>query len=259
MPIDGRKKHGDIVSELIKEYKDTGKIGNSEPKDMETALKQANAIAYDVKGTAKVEALGTYIKSLVRPETKPFIESIVMSGFKVCFEGYGKLDETPVRLMGRVFYYDPNEGKYYEPDKDMYIEEDEYESLKQADDKAQADYVARINAGIQKTSSPRELNTLMNAKNLYWDQDKAREAEAKAMQITGDMPMMEADDLESDDIVRMDTDSLTSDEVDVVQTQLDEIKRDKKELETKQEELSGKTEDLVNISAALSLNDPNSN
>lgn len=259
MPIDGKQKHSDIVRELITEYKESGKIGTSEPKDMDTALKQANAIAYDVKGTAKVEALETYLTSLVRDDNKPFLEGIVMNGFKACFEGYGKLDETPVRMMGRVFYYDSSEGKYYEPNSDLYLQQDEYESLKQADDKTQTDYITRINAGIQQSSSAKELHNLINAKHLYWDQDSAREAEAKAMQLTGDMPMMEADDLESDDIVRMDTDSMTSDEVDVVQTQLNEIKTDKVEIERKQEEIAGKEEDLVSTSAALSLNEDDVN
>jgi hypothetical protein len=259
MPLDGRKKHGDIVSELIREYKKSGKIGNSEPKDMETAMKQANAIAYDVKDSAKVEALESYITSLVRPETKTFIEGTIMAGFKACFEGYGKLDETPIRMMGRVFYYDSSEGKYYEPAKDMYLETDEYKSLHKADHEAQVKYKNRIDAAIQKTSDSATIFKLINAKHLNWDQDSAREAEAKAMQITGDMPMMEADDLESDDIVRMDTDSMNSDEVEVVQTQLDEIKRDKEEIETKQEEIASKEDDLVNTSAALSLNDDDLN
>jgi len=62
------------------------------------------------------------------------------------------------------------------------------------------------------------------------------------------MPMMEADDLESDDIVRMDTNAMTSDEIDVVQTQLDELKVEKADLEKKEEALK-------NSAAAFSLND----
>lgn len=101
----------------------------------------------------KIEALETHIKSLIRSETKTFIENVVLKGFKACFE---------------------------------------------------------------------------------------------------------ADDLESDDVVRMDTDSMDSDEVEVVQTQLDDIKRDKEEMEVKQEEIDGKKDDLVNTSAALSLNESKS-
>lgn len=212
----------------------------------------------DSKSKRNVNYLATYIKSLARRESKSFIESVILSGFKVCFEGYGKLDETPVRLMGHVFYYDTSEGKYYEPNKDMYIENDEYDSLKQADDTAQANYVARINAGIQKTSNPKELHTLINAKNLYWDQDKAREAEAKAIQLSSDIPIMESDTIESDDIVSIDTNNMSSDDLGSVQTQLDDIKRHKKELETKQQELNTKTDQLINTSSNLSLNESKS-
>lgn len=49
MPIDGRQSHSNIVKELLDEYKSTGKIGNTTPKDVEHARKIANAIAYKVK------------------------------------------------------------------------------------------------------------------------------------------------------------------------------------------------------------------
>ena len=253
MPIDARKSHEDIVSELIKEYKDSGKIGNTEPRDMAHAQSIANAIAYSEKEKgkkkAKVEALEKHIKSLIRPENQSFLEGVVLEGFKACFEGISNgLDDTPVRRMGRTFFYDNAEGKYYEPASDMYIETEDFEALDRADTNAQQQYVARIQKGIDNTQSPKELNKLMQAKHLYWDQDSAREAEAFAMKLSSDMPMMEADDLESDDIVRMDTNAMTSDEIDVVQTQLDELKVEKADIEKKEEALK-------NSAAAFSLND----
>lgn len=253
MPIDARKSHEDIVSELIKEYKDSGKIGNTEPRDMAHAQSIANAIAYSEKEKgkkkAKVEALEKHIKSLIRPENQSFLEGVVLEGFKACFEGISNgLDDTPVRRMGRTFFYDNAEGKYYEPASDMYIETEDFEALDRADTNAQQQYVARIQKGIDNTQSPKELNKLMQAKHLYWDQDSAREAEAFAMKLSGDMPMMEADDLESDDIVRMDTNSMTADEIDAVQTQLDALKVEKADIEKKEETLK-------NTAAAFSLND----
>lgn len=257
MPIDGRKSHGNIVKELIEEYKESGKIGNTEPDDMKHALEIANAIAYKEKGTSKFEALKGHIQSLVRPENKAFLEGVVLNGLDACFESAtDTLDDIPVRLMGRTFFWDNAEDEYYEPATDRYLEHSEYVGLKAADDAAQKQYAERIDKAIQQSSDHKELNKLMNSKNLYWDQDAAREAEAMAMKITGDMPaVMEADDLESDDVVRMDTDSMTSDEIDVVQTQLDEIKEDKADIEEQEAEISQKEEDLVNTSAALSLNE----
>lgn len=257
MPIDARKSHEGIVAELIKEYKDSGKIGNTEPRDMAHAQEIANAIAYSEKSKgkkkAKVEALEKHIKSLIRPENKTFVENVVLTGFNACFEGIGNgLDDTPVRRMGRTFFYDNAEGKYYEPASDMYIETEDFEALDKADTNAQQQYVARIQKGIDNTQSPKELNKLMQAKHLYWDQDSAREAEAFAMKLSGDMPMMEADNLESDDIVRMDTNSMTADEIDVVQTQLDELKVEKADIEKKEEALK-------NSAAAFSLNDDTAN
>lgn len=55
MPIDGRKNHSNITKELITKYKETGKIGNIEPKSMKHALNIANAIAYSVKENNKVK------------------------------------------------------------------------------------------------------------------------------------------------------------------------------------------------------------
>lgn len=154
MPIDGRKSHGSIVKELITEFKSEGKIGNTTPDDMEHAMKIANAIAYDVKGTAKTEALKSHIQSLIRPENKAFLENVILKGFDACFES--------------------------------------------------------------------DLDT------------------------------------ESDEIVRMDTDAMSSEEIDTIQTQLDDIKEDKAEVERQQEEINEKEEDLINTSAALSLNESKS-
>ena len=57
MPIDKRQSHSNIVKELIDEYKSSGKIGNTYPKDMKHAQKIANAIAYKIKDEAVLEEI----------------------------------------------------------------------------------------------------------------------------------------------------------------------------------------------------------
>jgi hypothetical protein len=49
MPIDKRQSHSSIVKELLDEYKSSGKIGNTTPRDMDHARAIANAIAYKAK------------------------------------------------------------------------------------------------------------------------------------------------------------------------------------------------------------------
>ena len=49
MPIDTSKSHSAIVKELLDEYKSKGKIGATTPKNIEHAVRIANAIAYKAK------------------------------------------------------------------------------------------------------------------------------------------------------------------------------------------------------------------
>lgn len=46
MPLSKNMSHEEKVKELMQSYKDNGKIGNTEPKNEEDALRIANAIAY---------------------------------------------------------------------------------------------------------------------------------------------------------------------------------------------------------------------
>ena len=43
----GPKAHSQNVKEMLQKFKQTGKIGSSEPANMGKAMSQANAIAYD--------------------------------------------------------------------------------------------------------------------------------------------------------------------------------------------------------------------
>lgn len=44
MPLVG--SHANMVRMMIREYKNTGKIGSSHPENLQDAVDQANAIAY---------------------------------------------------------------------------------------------------------------------------------------------------------------------------------------------------------------------
>lgn len=57
MPIDKRQSHGNIVKELLDEYKKSGKIGNTHPRDLDHARSIANAIAYKAKEEAVLEEI----------------------------------------------------------------------------------------------------------------------------------------------------------------------------------------------------------
>lgn len=62
MPIDARKSHSNIVKELLDEYKSSGKIGNTKPKDLNHAQDIANAIAYKIKSEERDRQLLECIK-----------------------------------------------------------------------------------------------------------------------------------------------------------------------------------------------------
>lgn len=49
MPIDKRKSKDEIIKELLDKYKNTGKIGNVTPRDMNHAQEIASGIAYSSK------------------------------------------------------------------------------------------------------------------------------------------------------------------------------------------------------------------
>lgn len=138
-----QKVISDNIAELIREYKDSGKIGNTTPDDMEHAQKIASAIAYKKAGksNAKTEAEGlkSFLKALITDDNHSIMEAIAY-GYATIFEGYTVVPpidreryteipglEGPYRMppVGRIVYYDPSVGRYYDRDKDMYIEGEE--------------------------------------------------------------------------------------------------------------------------------------
>lgn len=68
MPIDRRKSHSNIVKELVDEYKSTGKIGSTQPRDLDHALSIANAIAYKSKKESKDLRLLSAVKKINQDE-----------------------------------------------------------------------------------------------------------------------------------------------------------------------------------------------
>jgi hypothetical protein len=63
----GKKTISSNIGTLVRDFKDTGKIGTSKPKSVAKATKQAAAIAYDKAGKAKPAKMAeggkvTYVK-----------------------------------------------------------------------------------------------------------------------------------------------------------------------------------------------------
>lgn len=156
------KTKSDNIKELMKSYKETGKIGTSTPENKEKARKQAIAIAYSEAGKSKKkkkksvnETLESFIDSFKTPENEFFLESIVKHGLYVCFE----------------------------------------------------------DAAIgQETTSDDNTTTMLN------------------------------------------TDKLTANEIDVVQTELDKIKMQKADIENKNDDLNKDKQELQKTTQAMSLN-----
>lgn len=229
----------------------------------EKAKKQAVAIAYseaDKSNKKKKkpinEALESFIDSFKTPANEFFLESIVKHGLHVCFEA---VLEEPINVYGRTLQYDSKEGKYYDPSSDMYIEYDEYESLKKFDDNAQQKYKRLMQLAVQKSNSPREINKFINASHLHWNQDSAREFEKQAMQIVGnlfeDATISQDNTSSTDTKTILDTDKLSSNEIDVMQTELDKVKMQKAEIEKKNTDLAKTQQELQKTTQAMTLND----
>ena len=54
------------IGEMVRSFKKTGKIGESKPKDIKQAIKQATAIAYSTAGKAKKMRTGGSVQGPVR-------------------------------------------------------------------------------------------------------------------------------------------------------------------------------------------------
>lgn len=253
------------IKELMKQYKETGKIGTSTPKNKEKAHKQAVAIAMSEaekskkKKKAMTEAMEQFIDSLKTPKTESFLENVVKRGMKLCFEGL----EEPINVYGRTLQYDSKMGKYYDPSKDMYIENDEYDYLRNSDDKAQQKFKQLMILATKQSTSPREINKFINGSHLHWNQPSANELQQEAYKLVGTNPVFEdatVSQVTSPDSTKtvLDTDKLSSDEIDVMQTELDTIKNQKAEIEAKNAKLKEDQKKLQSTTQAMTVNNENS-
>lgn len=254
------------ISELMKTYKESGKIGTSTPKSKEKAHKQAIAIAMSEAGKSKkkkkamTEAMEQFIDSLKTPKTESFLENVVKRGMKLCFEGL----EEPINVYGHSLQYDPAEGKYYEQTGDRYLEHDEYQLLRDSDDKAQRKYKELLQIAASKTTNPREINDFIQGSHLHWNQDSARALEGRAMKLLDgakgvfeDATVSQVTNPDSTKTV-LDTDKLSSDEIDVMQTELDTIKNQKADIEAKNAKLKEDQKKLQSTTQAMTVNNGSS-
>jgi hypothetical protein len=251
------------IKEIMKSYKETGKIGTSTPETKEKARKQAVAIAYSEADKSKKkkkkpinEALESFIDSFKTPANEFFLESIVKHGLHVCFEA---TMEEPINVFGRTLQYDAPVGKYYDPSTDTYLEHDEYDSLRKSDDDAQQKFKRLMKLAVQKSTSPKEINKFINGSHLHWNQDSARELEKQAMQIVGnpvfeDATISQDNTSSTDTKTVLDTNKLSSNEIDVMQTELDKVKMQKAEIEKKNTDLAKTQQDLQKTTQAMTLN-----
>lgn len=256
------KVKSENIKELMNSYKETGNIGSSTPKNKEKARKQAVAIAYSEADKSKKkkkkpvnEALESFIDSFKTPENEFFLESIVKYGLYLCFEGL----EEPINVFGRTLQYDAPVGKYYDPSTDTYLEHDEYEGLRASDDKAQQKYKKLLQMAAQQSNSPREINKFINGSHLHWNQDSARQLEKEAMSLLRNPVFEDAtigQETTSDDntTTMLNTDKLTANEIDVVQTELDKIKMQKANIEKQTTDLNKNKQELQKTTQAMSLN-----
>jgi len=201
------------------------------------------------------EALESFIDSFKTSENEFFLESIVKHGLHVCFEASM---EEPINVFGRRLQYDAPVGKYYDPSTDTYLEHDEYDSLRKADDDAQQKFKRLIKLAVQKSTSPKEINKFINGSHLHWNQDSARQLEREAMAIVGNPVFEDAtiSQVTSPDSTKtvVDTDKLTSNEIDVMQTELDKVKMQKADIEKKNTDLAKTQQDLQKTTQAMTLN-----
>ena len=256
------------IKELMKQYKETGKIGTSTPKNKEKAHKQAVAIAMSEaekskkKKKAMTEAIEQFIDSLKTPKTESFLENVVKRGMKLCFEGL----EEPMMVYGHSLQYDPAEGKYYEQTGDRYLEHDEYQLLRDSDDKAQRKYKELLQVAASKTTNPREINDFIQGSHLHWNQDSARALEDRAMKLLNGTKGVFEDATISQDATSdenkstiLDTNKLTANEIDVMQTELDKVKMQKADIEKKNTDLEKTQQELQKTTQAMTLNKDENN
>lgn len=224
------KTRSENIAELIRSYKETGKIGNTTPKNMTHAREIASAIAYDTQDKAKkkgkktqTESISEFIMSLRRPDNTGLIKT-VLEGLSTIFEG--EL-EAPISLYGVKVAYDPTIGQYYRPDQDIYLSHEEYEELRKLDDSRQAKYKEILTKAMKASTKASNIDYFHRMSSLRYDQDVAREAESKAYDLLRIKGILEDASNLGDAPIQIDPNQLDSKELETVQTELDQIQTEK--------------------------------
>lgn len=114
MPLNKNMSKDDIIREIMRKYKRTGKIGTSTPKNKKEAIKQALAIAYETK---KDEDLKNNTSSGIIKNIRDSISMITNSeSFSDVISKYGK--DTPHFMLDRIQSNLNRRGFYLEYDDD---------------------------------------------------------------------------------------------------------------------------------------------
>lgn len=79
MPLDKNMSHDEMVKELMHSYYKNGKIGNTEPRGVEHALKIANAVAYNIERSKDVQEIEEGIKEMSLSDLLNQFESLYLN------------------------------------------------------------------------------------------------------------------------------------------------------------------------------------
>lgn len=119
MPLNKNMSINNIVREIMKKYKRTGKIGTSSPDNKKEALKQALAIAYDTKKNEDLK--NNHDSGIIRNIRNNILTITKLESFSDVISKYGKdtphfmLDRIKTNLIKRGFDLEyEDDGDYFE-------------------------------------------------------------------------------------------------------------------------------------------------
>lgn len=119
---------------MVRQCQKTGDCASSEVEKVANSIKMSDAKDF-------AETKHTNLPKKVTNESMTFRE-FIMEGYytkpPIDRERYGEREglEGPFSGdNGKVYYYDPKEGKYYDPDTDFYLSQDEYEATQHSPEK----------------------------------------------------------------------------------------------------------------------------
>ena len=108
MPLDKSMSHEEMVAELIRSYKKSGRIGATEPRDMKHALEIANAVAYNLEESNYIRK----VKEMKLEEVLEGLEAYVTSREKEL--GIFSEDINPHEIVIDSSLHKGEEARYYQ-------------------------------------------------------------------------------------------------------------------------------------------------